>query len=118
MVIAVVLGIWIIAVGAYMIYYANSMKKTNSVKAGWMVSKDLQLGDCKDIPGYIEAVYPKTIFFGVAVIVLAVLFIIFEVLKQIAFAGLCFFVLIILLVWYSIFMSNAQKKYLTNKRKI
>ena len=51
--------------GAYLIYAAVKMKQTGELAKGIMVSKEADLSKAKDIPGYIQYMYGKTILMGI-----------------------------------------------------
>lgn len=119
MVVAIIIGMWFILIGVYSFYFASSMKKTGTIKAGWMVSRNIQLTDCKDIPGYITYVYPKTMRFATLVVAMGFLLIIGEAMSLHIISAVSIMVLGISYVSYTSTMTRAQKTYLTrnlNKR--
>lgn len=117
MIFAVIIGIWFILIGLYSFYFASAMKRTGTIKAGWMVSRNIQLTECKDIPGYIEYVYPKTIIFAAIVVVMGLVLIIGEALSVHAVSAVSILVLGVTYLIYSSIMSKAQKTYLTKSLK-
>ena len=53
------------ASGVYLIYTALTMKKTGEIKAGVLVSKEMDAGRIKDKDGFINYMYVKTMILGV-----------------------------------------------------
>lgn len=117
MILAFIIGVWFIVIGLYSFYFANNMKKSGNIKAGWMVSRNIQLTDCKDIPSYITYTYSRTLVFASLVILFSLMLIIGESIQLHLLSAISILALGIIYIWYSACMNRAQKKYLTQKLK-
>lgn len=113
----IIMGIWFVAVGIYSFYYAFMMKQTGTIKAGWIVSRELQLKESRDLSGFIGTVYGKTnIFAGIATVG-GFLFIIAVASNKLVLMLLCMLVMFIAYIWYSVVVRKAEKKYLAPENK-
>lgn len=117
MIYAIIVGMWFVLIGLYSFYFAFSMKKTGTIKAGWMVSRNIQLTECKNIPGYIDYAYPKTMIFGSIVVIMGILLMIGAAVSFHAISAISILVLVVTYFVYSSMMSRAQKEYLTKSLK-
>lgn len=108
----IVMGIWFVAAGVYSYYYAFMMKQTGTIKTGWIVSKEIQLKESRDLPGFIDAVCKKTSVFATIATVGGFLFIIGAIANKLVLMLVCMLVLFVAYVWYSSVVRSAEKKYL------
>ncbi|MBO5291590.1 MAG: hypothetical protein J6B10_00175 [Lachnospiraceae bacterium] len=60
----ILLDVFILGSGIYLIYAGAAMKKTGKVK-NVLVSKDVDLKKAVDVPGFIQNTFLKTIIMGV-----------------------------------------------------
>lgn len=113
----IVMGVWFVAVGVYSFYYAFMMKQTGTIKTGWIVSKDIQLKESRDLPAFIEVVGKKTNVFASIATVGGFLFIIGAIINQGMLMILDMVVLFVAYIWYSSTVRKAEKKFLYNPNK-
>lgn len=109
----VLMGVWFVVVGAYSYYFAFMMKQTGTIKTGWIVSKEVQLKESRDLPGFIEAVCKKTNIFATIAMAGGFLFIIGAAANMFTLMLVCMLVLIVAYIWYSSLVRSAEKKYLS-----
>ncbi len=112
-ILVIIVGIWFIALGAYSFYYASSSKKSGDIKAGWIVGKNIQLKNCKDTKGFINAIYQKTIIFAIVDVCGGLGIIIGTLIDFVVIELISMIVLIVFYFWYSSAVKNAEKKYLS-----
>lgn len=112
-VLVIVIGIWFILLGAYSFYYASSIKSTGNIKAGWIVGKNVQLKNCKDTRGFINAIYQKTMIFAAVAVVGGFGIIIGQLVKVVFVELIAMIVLVICYFWYSSSVKSAEKTYLS-----
>lgn len=123
MVFGMVMGVWFIVVGAYSFYFAFMMRQTGVIKTGWIVSKNVQLKDSRDLPAFIEIAVKKTNIFAAIATIGGFLFLIAVATNFFTLMLVCILVLIGAYVWYSSVIRSAEKKYLSpslskkNKKK-
>jgi len=107
------LDLFIVFCGAYLVYSAVNMKKTGEIQKGVMVRKDADLSKAKDIPGFIAYMYVKTIVIGISACLCGIVGIINNEFGGLGMLQLImsvvFFVAIVL---FGIITAKAQKKYL------
>lgn len=108
-----ILDIMILACGLYMLYSAYLMKSRGELKSGWLVSKNINLSNSRDVPGYINYMYSKVIIFSIATIIYAGIGIfntyVYDIMT-IQFLG--FGVFFIFVIWFAVCSMKATKKYL------
>lgn len=115
-VIGLIVGIWFIAVGAYSFYYAAAIKQDGkNIKTGWIVGRNIQLKNCKDTKGFINAIYKKTLVFAGIDIAGGLGFIIAQYIPKVGYVMkiVCMLVLVIDYFIYSSAIKTAQKTYLS-----
>lgn len=99
--------------GLYLIYCAVNMKKTGELAKGIMVKKDADLSKAKDIQGYIEYMYVRTIVMGICTCICGLIGIYNDThggLGKVYFGVvIVFFVAIVI---FGCVTAKAQKKYL------
>ncbi|WP_099468288.1 hypothetical protein [Konateibacter massiliensis] len=104
----------ILACGVYMLYSAYLMKTKGELKVGWLVSKNVNLQKSKDLPGYINYMYPRVLFFAVCTLIYSVVglyssyYAALGMIQTVTFGG--FFVIV---VWFAYVSTKASKKYLS-----
>lgn len=113
MIFGIIMGVWIAAVGAYSFYFAYMMKQTGTIKAGWIISKEVQLKESRDLPAFIETAVKKTNIFAWIALSGGLFTIAGEALKVHSVMAVCMFVLIVAYVWYTVTIRKAEKLYLT-----
>lgn len=113
----VIMGIWFIAAGVYSFYYAFMMKQTGTIKTGWIVSRQVQLKESRDLPGFIAVVGKKTSTFAAIATIGGFLFVIGVMANQGMLMALCMMVLLCAFVWYSSAVRSAEKQYLAPSLK-
>lgn len=113
MVFGVIMGVWIAAVGAYSFYFAYMMKQTGTIKAGWIISKEVQLKESRDLPAFIRIAIKKTNIFAWIAVVGGLFIIVGEALKVHSVMAVSMVVLIAAYIWYSSAMRKAEKQYLS-----
>ncbi len=103
----------LVGCGLYMAYMAYLMKAKGELKAGWLVSKNIDLSKSKDLPGYIKYMFGRTIFFAICTTAYGLLgmydMYVSSLENVIMLAMLVFFAL---LLWFAYESVNASKKYL------
>lgn len=112
-ILVIIVGIWFMALGAYSFYYASSTKKTGNIKAGWVVGKDIQLKNCKDTKGFINAIYNKTLIFASVDMAGGLGIIIGQLVDVYVVELICMIILVVFYFRYSSQVKDAQKKYLS-----
>lgn len=120
MIFGIIMGVWILGVGAYSFYFAFMMKQTGVIKTGWIVSKNVQLKDSKDLPKFIEIAVKKTNIFAIIATAGGFLFLIGAATNFFTLMFFCMILLIGTFIWYSSVIRSAEKKYLSPplKKKI
>lgn len=113
MIFGIIMGVWIAAVGAYSFYFAYMMKQTGTIKAGWIISREVQLKESRDLPAFIEIAAKKTTIFAWIALSGGLLTIVGEALKVHSIMAACMLVLIVAYVWYTMTIRKAEKLYLT-----
>lgn len=108
-----VLDLFIVFCGAYLIYSVVQMKRTGELTKGVMVRKDADLSNAKDIPGFIDYMYGKTIVVGICTIFCGAVGLVNDTygglaMVQLVMTIIFFFAVII----FGIITVRAQKKYL------
>ena len=111
--IGIVVGIWMIGVGAYCLYCAFMMKQTGTIKTGFLVSRDVQLKDSRDLPAFIEIAWKKSLIFGCIAVAGGALFLIGQIVPSYTLMLICMLVIVIAYVWYSSTLRSAEKQYLS-----
>lgn len=108
-----IFDIIIIVSAIYLIYSAYDMKKTGSIEGSILISKDTDLKKAKDIPGYIQYMYAKTMILGVLGIISGALGIYNSYggnLDMLQYITMVIYFLVIVL--YGYFSVKASKKFL------
>ncbi len=113
MIFGIIMGVWIAAVGAYSFYFAYMMKQTGTIKAGWIISREVQLKESRDLPAFIEIAVKKTTIFAWIALSGGLLTIVGEAVKVHSVMAACMLVLIVAYVWYTMTIRKAEKLYLT-----
>lgn len=114
----ILLGVWFVAIGGYSVYFAADMKKTGTLKAGWVVSKGIQLKEDSDVPAFIRKVDKHTKIFAVVSIVAGALIVVGETIKVHSITVVCLVILLCFFIWYSTVVRKAEKKYLLEDKKL
>lgn len=117
MIYGVILGVWMIAVGVYTLYYAFMMEKTGMIKAGWIIGRDTQLKESRDLPGFVSVAKKKCFIFGWLASIGGILFIFGYIYDWYGVLAVDMLVLIIAYVWFSMTIRKAEKKYLAVDKK-
>lgn len=112
-VLVIIVGVWFMVLGAYSFYYASFTMKTGNIKAGWIVGKNIQLKNCKDTKGFINAIYKKSNIFATVDIVGGLGIIVGQLIDFYVLQLISMAVLIGFYFWYSSSVKDAQKKYLS-----
>ncbi len=100
--------------GIYLIYTAVQMKRTGEINNSVMVGKGYDLKKAKDLKGYIEYMYLKTIIMGVLIIVSSALDYMNENYWKIPYFSIGIYVVFwVLIIVYGKLSTDAQKKYLS-----
>lgn len=113
MIFGVIMGVWIAAVGAYSFYFAYMMKQTGTIKTGWIISKEVQLKESRDLPAFIQVAVKKTNIFAWIALLGGLFTIVGEAVKVHSVMAVCMLVLIVAYVWYSMTIRKAERQYLT-----
>ena len=113
MIFGIIVGVWFIIVGVYSFYYADSTMKTGNVKAGWIVSKNVQLTNCKNPKGFIDAIYKKTNIFATVDVLGGIGIIVGTALNIYVIELVCLIILLGFYFWYSSAIKAAEKTYLS-----
>lgn len=104
----------IFACGIYMFYSAYLMKTKGELKVGWLVSKNINLERSKDVPGYINYMYPRVLFFAICVLIYSVINFYSTYLSSLGMIQMATFVLFfIVVIWFAYISTRASKKYLS-----
>lgn len=111
-IIGIIVGIWFIGVGAYCLYYAFMMKKTGTLKTGFLVSRDVQLKDSSNLPAFVKVAEKNSRIFGCIAAVGGILFLIAQIMPSYTLMLVCLVVMIAAYIWYSSTLRSAEKKYL------
>lgn len=114
-IIIILLGIWMIAVGGYCLYYAFMMKQTGTLKTGFIVSREIQLRESRDLPTFIVLAIKKCLIFGAIAVAGGLFFIIAYVMDNVYGHALMLLSLIVMFgayVWFTSTLRSAEKKYL------
>lgn len=110
--IGIIVGIWFAGVGVYCLYYAFMMKKTGTIKTGFLVSRDVQLKDSKNLPAFVTIAQKKSLIFGSIAVVGGILFVIGQIIPSYILMFICLIVLLVSYIWFSSTLRSAEKKYL------
>lgn len=108
-----ILDVVIAACGLYLAANAIMTKKNMTLKNGMMVSKNIDLSRAKDIPGFINFMFPITLVVGIAVFICGIIGLISDMYHWMTEIQLgmtiVFFIIIVL---YGFITTRAQNKYL------
>ncbi len=108
-----ILDVFMAFFGGYLVYAAVKMKQTGELAKGIMVSKDADLSKAKDIPGYVQYMYGKTILMGVCALVCGAVGVLNDLYGGLTMVQLVMAVVFfIVVVGFGVMTSKAQKKYL------
>ncbi len=105
-----IFDIILLVYGIYTIYASFAMKKTG-VPSKWLVPEQ-EMGRCKDSKGFIDAIYKKTILFGVLVVVYGVVSTInhfFLSIWALEIGCIVFFLFIV--IFYMVAFSRTKKEF-------
>ena len=104
----------IVICGAYLIYASINMKRTGTISGTAMIGKGIDLKKAKDVPGFINYMYGKSIILGVITILCGALDYLNETYWMIQYMTLitCAVYLVVIFVYCKMSM-DAQKKYLS-----
>ncbi|OYO89984.1 hypothetical protein CG709_13470, partial [Lachnotalea glycerini] len=104
----------ILACGSYMLYSAYLMKTKGELKAGWLVSKNINLEKSKDIPGYIHYMYPKVLVFSICTIFYGMIGVYSTYINTLGLIQtITFFTFFIIVIWFAYVSTKASKNYLS-----
>lgn len=108
-----VLDLFIALCGAYLIYAAVNMKRTGNIPEGIMIRKGADLSRAKDIPGFIDYMYGKTIVVAICTIICGIVGLVNDTYGGLETVQLgmtiVFFAAVVI---FGIVATKAQKKYL------
>ena len=114
-IVIILLGVWMVAVGAYCLYYAFMMKQTGTLKTGFIVSKEIQLKESRNLPAFLEIAIKKCKIFGIFAVSGGAVFIIGYLVNNVyghAFMLLALLVMFGAYVWFSSTLRSAEKEHL------
>lgn len=101
----------IIAYGAYTIYSAIMMKRTG-MPGNWLMGQQ-EMSKEKDLRGFVEEIYGKTILFGAAAIVYGILSMLNrQLLSQRVLEFVVIFIFLGICFYYIAALNKAKKKFL------
>jgi hypothetical protein len=104
----------VLACGFYMLYSAYLMKTKGELKVGWLVSKNINLSRSKDVPGYINYMYPRILIFSVCTIIYGMIGVYSSYYKPLGIiqtvALVIFFIIVVV---FAVISTKASKKYLS-----
>lgn len=110
-----IFDIIIVLSGIYLIYNAIIMKKKGVINTT-LIGKGCDLKRAKDIPGFIKAMYLKSLILGIITVLVGGIDYGNEMFWNISYLGpISSFIFLILILVYGRFSLNAQKKYLSDK---
>lgn len=112
-ILVIIVGLWFVVIGVYSYYYASVTKKSGNIKAGWIVGRNIQLKNCKDTSGFVNAIYQKTLIFATIAVVGGLGIIIGQLVNVYAIELICMVALVFAYFWYSSLVKAAEKKYLS-----
>jgi hypothetical protein len=108
-----IFDIIIILCGLYLLYSTVNMKKKGVVTNSALVGKGIDLSKAKDMPGYIKAMYGKSMVMSIVTILCGALSLgndsfwdkgIIDLISTLVF--------VLVIIVYAVFAVNAQKVYL------
>ncbi|MFR7992282.1 MAG: hypothetical protein ACLU61_05005 [Lachnospiraceae bacterium] len=109
----IIFFLWFGVIGAVCLFSGYSMKTKRQIKIGWFIGRDVQAEKCRDIPGFIDAVYPKIMTLGTIATVGAVLMILLEVFEVTELVQLVLMIVILIYYgWFNHHVKKATKQYL------
>ncbi len=99
--------------GGYLLYAAVKMKRTGEVVKGVMVSKEVDLSRARDLPGYIQYMYGKTVIMAGSALACGVVGVVNDLyggltMVQLVMSAVFFIVVVV----FGVITVKAQKKYL------
>lgn len=104
----------VLACGVYMLYSAYLMKVKGELKVGWLVSKNINLQRSKDVPGYINYMYPRIIVFAICTIIYGVIGVYSTYYSPLGMIQVASFVLFfVAVVFFAVISTKASKKFLS-----
>ena len=97
----------------YLLYAAVKMKRTGEVVKGVMVSKEVDLSRARDLPGYIQYMYGKTVIMAGSALACGVVGVVNDLyggltMVQLVMSAVFFIVVVV----FGVITVKAQKKYL------
>ncbi|MBU9728718.1 hypothetical protein [Diplocloster modestus] len=108
----VLLDVIVFGCGIYCLYAWYLMKVKGEVKTGFLVSKDVDMKKCKDLPGYLAYMGPRTLIFALFTTVYGGICLINDFVLQIGsaiFIGMIVF--FAALVWFALCTRKAMKTF-------
>lgn len=99
--------------GIYMLYSAYLMKTKGELKAGILVSKNVNLERSKDLPGYIQYMYPRSIIFAVGILIYSTVALYSAYVTDLGTIPIITSgIFIVVVVWFGVVSMRANKKFL------
>lgn len=97
--------------GVAILITGQRMKTSGKITVGWFIGQDVKMERCRDVPGFIDATYPKIMRFGTIAVVLSVLLLLLELFPiSNLFNSVAELVLLIaVIVCYAIFTRDLRK---------
>lgn len=109
----ILLFLWIGVMGGIVLFTGYSMKAKGQIKVGWFIGRDIAAERCRDIKGFIRAVYPKTMIFGTISVAGAVILVLMSAFDISYLAQLVLLLVIIIgFFWFNHVLKKATKEYL------
>lgn len=105
-----VFDVILLAYGLYTMYSAFMMKKTG-VPGKWLISED-EATKCRDMQGFIDALFVKTIIFGAVAVLYGALTILNRMKLSVPyFDTVCIIVFLVFCIFYVAALNKAKKKF-------
>ena len=96
--------------GIYIIFVSLRMKKSGKIESTFVAEDEMK--KIKDTAGYISYIYPKSLVFGIVILVISIVAIVSDCLKNIpywSYVEMSIFVAVI--IWFSNMLRNAREKF-------
>lgn len=108
-----IIDLIILICGFYCIYTAYLMKTNREIKAGWLISSQINIEACKDKDGYIDFMWKRTVAFGIIVLIYSGVGLINSYVTPlnsvIVFGSMGVF--FIALIWFAVLSSKSVKRF-------
>ena len=102
----------VLLLGAYLIFCAVKMKKTDEIPSILLAPKELKL--CKNPYDFIDYMFPFLLIFGIVCVIFGIVSIIMDAILHLPgiYDGIAVLILLTVWVWFSMMLRRAKNRFM------